>query len=611
MEVPIISRSVVVLFALSLVASTAWAQRSSTKKEGPEFTKQGLLIVNFGMGAGADMRLGHRAADAVRGRVAKLVNRREVDVVDGDEIERRMERAGFPPDTALDLYMIRSLARFLRADEFVFARVSNAPGAVRLSGQLVMLRDEKLRQPLPDAVAPRLDSAATLFAKSIAAARAQLVPQRRCENGLRDGNNAAALSAAREGVAAFPPSTIARICVMWALRSTGAPATEVLDVAREVLARDSTNAHALELAAVALDSLHRRDEAATMWLRFAATDTADMDLAVRVAYALFDGGNSRRGEPYVTAVSDAHPDELRLLHQKWRIAYENKSWTHAIEAGEALLKKDPTAGLDSTFVLHLGTAYHAAGQPYRAIETIAHGVSAFPKDVRLYSLYAQYVKAEADTVVPRGLSLFPRSAELLALNAKELRLRGKTQESLEATKAALAVDSTMSQGQLTVAQLEIELGRPDSALSALHRALAGGEDSSLVAQFALAKGNTLYRAANGTKTSTDFMLALRFLTFADTLRSTEQSRFLSGATALGVAQAALLEASKAADKMEGCRLARLGSDMIPVAKTGLEAGMASFADAAKQSLDFLGQLEPYAVQQTTGLCSGATVQPMH
>src|SRR5690349_19308602 len=124
MEVPILSRSVIALVALcTMAASTASAQRANNRKEGPEFTKQGLLIVNFGLGAGADMRLGHRAADAVRGRVAKLVNRREVDVVDGDEIERRMERAGFPADTALDPYMIRSLARFLRADEFVFARV--------------------------------------------------------------------------------------------------------------------------------------------------------------------------------------------------------------------------------------------------------------------------------------------------------------------------------------------------------------------------------------------------------------------------------------------------------------------------------------------------------
>lgn len=608
MEVPIISRSVIALIAVCGLAATASAQRN-TKKEGPEFTKQGLLIVNFSLGPGADMRLGHRAADAVRGRVAKLVNRREVDVIDGGDIELRMERAGFPADTALDLYMIRGLARYLRADEVLMARVSNAPGSVRLSGRLVTLRDDKLRQPLPDAVAPKLDSAASMFARSIAAARAQLVPQRRCENALRDGKGATALAVAREGVAAYAPSTIARICVIWALRQTGASSAEVLQVAKEVLARDSTSPHALELAAVALDSLHRRDDAADMWLRFAATDTGNMDVAVRVAYAMFDGGNSRRAEPYVTAVSDAHPDELRLLHQKWRIAFENKSWAHAIEAGEALLKRDPTAGLDSTFVLHLGTAYHSAGQPYRAIETIAHGVSAFPKDERLYTLYTEYVRAESDSVIPRGLTLFPRSAVLLALNAKDLRSHGKTQESLEATKAALAVDSTISQGQLTVAQLQIELGRPDSALVALHRAVAGGEDTALVAQFALAKGNSLYRAANGTKTSTDFLLALRFLEFADTLHSTEQSRFLSGATALGVAQAALLEASKAPDKTEGCRLAKLGSDMIPMAKTGLEAGMASFAEAAKQSLDFLGQLEPYATQQTTGLCAPGEVKP--
>ena len=67
-------------------------------------------------------------------------------------------------------------------------------------------------------------------------------------------------------------------------------------------------------------------------------------------------------------------------------------------------------------------------------------------------------------------------------------------------------------GRLTIAQLEIEVGRPDSALVSLRRAVLAGEDSSLVAQFALAKGNTLYRAANGTKMSTDFGLALRFLT---------------------------------------------------------------------------------------------------
>jgi tetratricopeptide (TPR) repeat protein len=205
--------------------------------------------------------------------------------------------------------------------------------------------------------------------------------------------------------------------------------------------------------------------------------------------------------------------------------------------------------------------------------------------------------------VPRGLALFPRSADLLALNAKDLRTKGKIQESLDATKQAVALDSTMAQGQLTVAQLEIELGRPDSALAALHRAIAAGEDTALVGQFALAKGNTLYRAASGTKSSSDFSLAYRFLTFADTVRSSVQSKFLVGAAALGVAQAAFTEAPKLKDKSESCRLAKLASEMMPVARSGLEAGQEAFGDAAKQSLDYLTQLDPYAAQALTSYCT--------
>jgi tetratricopeptide (TPR) repeat protein len=213
------------------------------------------------------------------------------------------------------------------------------------------------------------------------------------------------------------------------------------------------------------------------------------------------------------------------------------------------------------------------------------------------------VKSEADTVLPRGLGLFPKSAELQALNARELRTRGKLAEAVEASRKAIELDSTMSQGELMVAQLEIELGRPDSALSALRRALTRGEDSSMVAQFALAKGNALYRAANGTHLSGDFGLALRFLAFSDSVRPSVQANFLKGATALGLAQAALTEAPKLTDKVESCRLAKLSGDMVPVARAGLQAGAEAYGDAAKQSLDYLAQLEPYVAPQVTAFCA--------
>src|SRR5258705_12217532 len=115
----------------------------------------------------------------------------------------------------------------------------------------------------------------------------------------------------------------------WSLRQRTAPAGEGADATRQIQAVVSNNAHAIEFAAMALDSLRRRDEAATMWLRFAQTDTASHEVMLRVSYALVDGGNAKRAEPYIVRVSDAHPDDIQLMQQKWRVAYQNKSCAHA------------------------------------------------------------------------------------------------------------------------------------------------------------------------------------------------------------------------------------------------------------------------------------------
>ncbi|HEY7395973.1 MAG TPA: hypothetical protein VH559_14060, partial [Gemmatimonadaceae bacterium] len=472
-----------------------------------------------------------------------------------------------------------------------------------IRGELVLMRDERLRQPIAEATASRIDSAATLFARGLAAARAQLVPERRCENALREGSGSRAVAAARDGVAAYSRSTIARVCLLWALRQTSARSADILAVATDVLAMSPANAHALESAAIALDSLKRRPEAADHWLRLARTDTADLDLSLRVSYALLDGGNAKPAEPFIAALAVGHPDDLRFTQQKWRVAYENKHWPVAIEAAEVLLARDTVAIRDSAFFYRLGLAYRAAEKPFKAVETLARGVSLFPKDARLYSLYTQAIKAEADTVVPRGLALFPKSADLLALNGKELRSHGKIEESLDAIKRAVTLDSTMSQGQLMVAQLEMEMGRPDSALVALHRALASGEDSPLVAAFALAKGNALYKTANGSKSSTDFATALHLIAYSDTVHTTQQARFLTGAAALGVAQTTLTDAFKLKDKAASCRLARVGAELLPLARTGLQSGDETFAEAAKQSLSYLDQLDTYASQQIKAVCS--------
>jgi tetratricopeptide (TPR) repeat protein len=575
----------------------------AAQKKAPEFTRQGLLIPNFATADGKDFGFGRKAGDEVRSRVEKLSNKREVDVISGGDIRDQLARSGFPDDTLLDESTLRTLGRYMRADEYVMGTVVRNPASVRLTGRLILMRDPRLAEPIPSATGKDLKLAADQFAHSIASARAELIPQRRCENALRDAQPERAVQYAREAVAAYPHGVLAHVCLAWALRAAGAPASEVLEAAQAVLAGDSLNPHGLESAAIALDTLHRPAESATYWLRLAQTDTANLDLTQRVVLAMILGGNTRRAEPLIVHAADAHPDSLSLRRLEWRVAYDNRHWPVAIKAGEALLAVDSTMAGDSVFVLRLASAYRANGDTYKAIALAARGVAQFPGDQKLYTLYTQFVKSEADTVIPRGLALFPRSAELLTMNAKELRARGQLAEALAATRQALEVDSTLDRGELMIAQGEIDLGRPDSALVALHRAVARGEDTALVAQFALARGNALLKAANGTKSRDDFKLAMRFLALADTLRRTPQSAFLLGVAAYSITQSALSDAPKMPEKTQSCELSHLGAETLPVARDGLSAGQEVSPEAAKQFLDYLGQLEPYVQRQIDAFCA--------
>jgi tetratricopeptide (TPR) repeat protein len=594
--------ALVTILGLACVLGVLAVTPANAQKKTPEFTRQGLLITNFAPLGGADFGFGRKAADEVRSRIGRLSNKREVDVISGGDIRWQISRAGMPEDTLLDESTIRTLGKLMRADEYLVGEVERGPKKVRISGRLVLMRDRRMSEPLATVSGEALGPVADQFGRELAAARSELAPQRRCENALRDAQSERALQFAREAVAAYPAGVLAHVCLAWALRATGAPASDVLSAAREVLAGDSLNPHGLESAAIALDSLRRRDESATYWLRLAETDTADLELTERVVLSMMFGGSSRRAEPLIVRAANDHPDSLRLRRLEWRVTFENRHWPAAIKSGEALLAADSMMARDSVFTLRLASAYRANGDTYKAIALAAKGVVAFPGDVKLYTLYTQFVKSEADTVVPRGLALFPRSAELLAMDAKDLRARGQLAEALAASRQALAVDSTIDRGELMIAQGEIELGRPDSALAALRRAMARGEDTALIAQFALGRGNALLRAANGTKSRDDFQLAMRFLALADTLRRTPQSAFLLGVAAYSITQSALSDAPKMTEKTQSCELSHLGAQTLPVARAGLEAGQEVSPEAAKQFLDYLGQLEPYVQRQLDAFC---------
>jgi len=557
-----------------------------------------LLVSPF---KSADKKLGNHVADEVRGRVEKTANKRELEVIDEKAMTTALVNAGFPFDMVPDLSQVRALSRYLRADEYLMGTVDRTPAGFRVRARLILARDVRMQQPLPEVVDPDPDRAAALIAAAVTEARRQLAPQRRCENNLRDGRPREAITAAAQGVGIYPRSTLARGCLLAAQLVVGTAADSVLAIAGEMLRVDSASFYALQGAAEAYDALKDKERAAAMWTRLHGIDTVDVELSERIVAALLYNGNAKKAEPLIERMSDAAPDRVGLLRLRWQVLFANKSWKEATRVGGILLATDSASMKDSTFLLRLANAYKSNGESVRAVEVAARGLQAFPKDQRIFSTYVQLERGEAVDGLTRGLAAFPQNAEFKVMQSQDLKVRGKAEESVDAMRAALALDSTIEHGQIQLARAQADLGQNDSAYASLKRALAAGEDSSLVAQFALARGNQLLRAASQTKTREDYLLAMRFASLADSVRDTPNAKFLMGVTATNVALSAATEAPKTKD----CELSRLGFDMIAIAQPNLAAGADIAAEAVKQYQDYLTQLQPVSAKQVEVFCKAA------
>ena len=584
--------------AFTVITVLAPALNPLAAQRRQEFTQQGLLVAPF---KSTDRKLGNKVADEIRGRMDKVASDRELEVIDERAMTTALLNAGFPPDQAPDLSQVRALSRFLRADEYLMGTVDKTSAGYRLTARLVLARDVRMAQPLPDVVDGDEERAAQRMAANLVEARRQLTPQRRCENFIREGKGREAVEAAREGVRLYPRSTLARRCLLAAQLFIGTPADTVLMVAGDMLRIDSMSYHAIEGAAQAYDVLKQKDRAADMWLRLQRSDSVDIDLGERVVAALLYNGNSNRAEGVAAKLSDAAPDHMGLMRLRWQVLFTNKSWKEATRIGGLLLATDSTSAKDSTFLLRLATAYKANNESVRAVEVAARGLQRFPQDQRLFSLYVQFVRGEAVEGLARGLAAFPQNAEFKVMQSQDLKVRGKAEESVDAMREALALDSTIQHGHLQLARAQAELGQNDSAYATLKRALSVGEDSALIAQFALSRGNQLYRAANSTKQRPDFLLAMRFLTLADSVRQSPQAKLLVGITALQVAQSAATDAPKTKD----CELSRLSFDMINIAQPNLAAGVDVAAEAVKQYQDYLMQLQPVSAKQVEVFCKAS------
>jgi tetratricopeptide (TPR) repeat protein len=579
---------------LALTAVPAGAQQ--------RFTTQVLLVPAF---AGPDRGVAGRAADLVRGRVASAFPRSELRVVSGGDLSDWLVKSGFDENAVLTDVELKEAARKFRADERITGSVATSAGRVRLDLLLSMIRDLRLSQPVT-AEGSTVAEAAETAARDLVAARRQIPGLRQCENLSRDGKHSEAITAAAQGVVAYGKAVPARLCMLGAmLKLDRPPFDSVAAVSQGVLAVAPTNAIALEDLAQALDALGKTAEAAPVWVRLQRTDTASEALVDRVVNALAREGNARLALPIIDAGSDQHPDNLPLLKLRWLVHLAAEDWKGATLAGERLLERDPASRGEADIYARLATAYRSDSQPARALGVAATGVSRFPKSAPLFVLYLQLLRAESDAALPRGLAAFPENAELHVVAAQMARGAGNLATALAETKRAVATNPNLPHGFLQLAQLELDAGQPDSALAAINDALRHGEDSTTVAQFALARGNALYKGATASQKRDDFQRAMRFLSLAVRLAPTPEAKFLLGASALSVSQSAASEAPAS----KSCDLSKLADSSLTEAEVNLISGGSAAPDAAKQYLDYVAKLRPYVSDQVKSFCNASDPRP--
>ncbi|MDQ6926028.1 MAG: hypothetical protein M3154_07310, partial [Candidatus Eremiobacteraeota bacterium] len=270
---------------LPFASGAAQQQRGTPDPNAPR-----LMVVVF---RSADKNAGVKATDAVRDKIADDFSLKQLYVLPKADVNANLEASGFPTNEALAAHDARALGQQLRADEYISGVVTNQGGQMRVSAQMILTRDNTLTQPLGVYQVTKPDQAADRISKEFQAAQKAFTAERDCVNAARDKKYAEAEAAARRGIAAYPKTTLARIClanVYVTQRDQDTTNTahvrtyndSALVAAREILAVDSLSQPALRIQYAGLQAAGKRDSATDVLLRLVGADPTNSRLLEQV-----------------------------------------------------------------------------------------------------------------------------------------------------------------------------------------------------------------------------------------------------------------------------------------------------------------------------------------
>ncbi|HEX6535392.1 MAG TPA: tetratricopeptide repeat protein [Gemmatimonadaceae bacterium] len=522
--------------------------------------------------------LGPETMDAVISRLTDDFNIKTLFVIPKKAVCDNLKASGFSCDSTPDPITSKLLATALRADEYLEGTITKTPNGYKLDTRMVLTRDNSMVQPLPSVEGRKVGDLAKQVSKEVQEARTQLADERKCELAVANGNPQEGVTAAKAAIAAYPQSTIGRVCLANAYLALKQPPDSIIAVASKAIELDPKSKPALALAAQAYKDKFDQtkdttalDKAVDTWAAMLAADPKNVKLVQDVTEKIAASGRAERAKPIIMQAVKDNPGDPSLIHLEWLILQATKDYDLATQVGEQMVRSD-TSAADTTFFLRQAALYALLKQPQKAAEITARGVKKFPNNATLWSLDAQ-----------------------------TQRLAGQLQPAIDAANKAIQLDPKAEHAWFRKAQAQLDLNQTDSALVSLRNAVANGEDKATIGQVLLALGGQAYKQADSVKPPAiePFQRAISIFQLADSLApDNPQVKFYLGVSAFRVGDIAV----RANQKAKKCDQAKLAQDSFLTAQVNIAAGGKVDPNTAQQLLGALQQYQPAVESQVKRFC---------
>jgi len=515
--------------------------------------------------------LGVNASDAIRSKISSDFPFKQVYVLPKTDLNATLEASGFSTTDALAPHDARALATLLRADEYLTGTATKTPTGYKIDANLVLQRDNSLVQPLGMFEGNNLSAAATGVSRELKEARKQLEFEQKCVNAAREKKYDVAAQAAKDGITAYPKSTLVRICLANVLLEQKAPNDQILALSKEIVALHATSRSGLAILADAYRAANMQDSAVVTLTKLLSTDPTNPRLQKDVVEAIASMANPRVARPVIDTAVALNPGDPELLRLRWLILMAVKDFKEAYAQGDELIRLD-TSFADTTYFIRTSIAYANDSQPQKSSEIAAKGLAKFPNHPAL--VYQQIVG---------------------------LRTAGQNQQALEMLDKAVAAKVAVENAGVLRITLLKDLGRSAETLPAIRAAVAAGDTSSLLRSMVLGLGDEQRKAAGKSGDVAEYAAAQQTLLYADSIVSKEdkvKAQFLLGALYTGYGQAKLVQAQKE----KSCPHAKEAKNLLVDAQIMLPKGGSFAVDAMRQLMGQVMQLDPAADQMVKAYC---------